>query len=206
MERRGKSSPAHWRLCGYVNPVRSNIRMGHMRSLARPGDGMRDLPRSLAATQGQDRSPFNTEPGLRSSRFLQKAARLPRRGCLPPACGSRACFAAAQPCPAWRPGCTAAGAVQNHSKKRRPPSRRPSLCCYIQIRSRKYGFTEAYLTVGRTVPPCFKSGGLPPPPGCAFLSGPPDGLSGGGTFPGRRGGRPRCSGRNSSAGRRGGTA
>ena len=30
MERRGKSSPAHWRLCGYVNPVRSNIRMGHM--------------------------------------------------------------------------------------------------------------------------------------------------------------------------------
>ena len=67
MERRGKSSPAHWRLCGYVNPVRSNIRMGHMRSLARPGDGMRDLPRSLAATQGQDRSPFNTEPGLRSS-------------------------------------------------------------------------------------------------------------------------------------------
>ena len=54
--------------------------------------------------------------------------------------------------------------------------------------------------------PCFKSGGLPPPPGCAFLSGPPGGLSGGGTFPGRRGGRPRCSGRNSSAGRRGGTA
>ena len=29
MERRGKSSPAHWRLCGYVNPARSNIRMGH---------------------------------------------------------------------------------------------------------------------------------------------------------------------------------
>ena len=26
MERRGKSSPAHWRLCGYVNPARSNIR------------------------------------------------------------------------------------------------------------------------------------------------------------------------------------
>lgn len=32
-----------------------------MRSLARPGDGV-----SLAATQGQDRSSFDTEPGLRS--------------------------------------------------------------------------------------------------------------------------------------------
>jgi hypothetical protein len=36
-----------------------------MRSLARPGDGV-----SLAATQGQDRSSFDTEPGLRSSRFF----------------------------------------------------------------------------------------------------------------------------------------
>uniref|UniRef100_UPI004025EB7A hypothetical protein n=1 Tax=Gemmiger formicilis TaxID=745368 RepID=UPI004025EB7A len=31
----------------------------------RPGDGV-----SLAATQGQDRSSFDTEPGLRSSRFF----------------------------------------------------------------------------------------------------------------------------------------
>ena len=38
-----------------------------MRSLARPGDGV-----SLAVTQGQDRSSFDTEPGLRSSRFLKQ--------------------------------------------------------------------------------------------------------------------------------------
>ena len=68
MERRGKSSPAHWRLCGYVNPTRSNTRMGHMRCPARPGGGTSD-----AATHRLDRSPFNTEPGLRSGRFPQKA-------------------------------------------------------------------------------------------------------------------------------------
>ncbi|MDY2694389.1 hypothetical protein, partial [Gemmiger sp.] len=40
-----------------------------MRSLARPGDGV-----SLAVTQGQDRSSFDTEPGLRSSRFYGEIA------------------------------------------------------------------------------------------------------------------------------------
>ena len=52
MERRGKSSPAHWRLCGYVNPVRSNNRMGHMWK-PRTSRSWRDGPlgpRSFAAT------------------------------------------------------------------------------------------------------------------------------------------------------------
>ena len=65
MERRGKSSPAQWRHCGSVNPTRSNIRMGHyVEAPHRPGEGV-----SPAATHGQDRSSFNTEPGLRSGRF-----------------------------------------------------------------------------------------------------------------------------------------
>ena len=48
----GKSSPAHWRLCGYVNPVRSNNRMGHMWK-PRTSRSWRDGPlgpRSFAAT------------------------------------------------------------------------------------------------------------------------------------------------------------
>ena len=47
---------------------------GRQRSLARPGDGV-----SPAATQGQDRSSFNTEPGLRSSRFIQKKRTCPTK-------------------------------------------------------------------------------------------------------------------------------
>ena len=205
MERRGKSSPAHWRLCGYVNPVRSNIRMGHMRSLARPGDGMRDLPRSLAATQGQDRSPFNTEPGLRSSRFCKKLRGCRGGGVCPRPAAAALVLLRRSPAPL---GGRAAPRQVLYKTTQRKGGRHPG--------GRPFAVTsksDPANTVSRrcTSPPdgrcpLFKSGGLPPPPGCAFLSGPPGGLSGGGTFPGRRGGRPRCSGRNSSAGRRGGTA
>lgn len=44
--------------------------MGAMRALRAPGGGW-----SRMATCGRDRSSFNTEPGLRSGRFLQKRER-----------------------------------------------------------------------------------------------------------------------------------
>ena len=92
MERRGKSSPAHWRLCGYVNPVRSNNRMGHMWK-PRTSRSWRDGPlgpRSFTATQNQDRSSFNTEPGLRSISFsaFYRIFQVPARCCAGPFCFS----------------------------------------------------------------------------------------------------------------------
>ena len=65
MERRGKeltSALATLRLCKALLEATSVWDI--MRSLARPGDGV-----SLAVTQGQDRSSFDTEPGLRSVVF-----------------------------------------------------------------------------------------------------------------------------------------
>ena len=61
MERRGKSSPAHRRLCGHVNPIRSNTdRMQKCASAGRISEGWLELtgnrkPRQITALNDRTR-------------------------------------------------------------------------------------------------------------------------------------------------------